>query len=67
MRPTDKLEQLYTGDEKKILHEQEMVEMIEEPLPPGEPAGDPEKNPITGEDMKEEEEEMEEEEMEEES
>ena len=71
MKPTDKLEQLYTGDEKKILHEQTMVEMIgppfeeedeeegyvEEPLPPGEPAGAPEKNPITGEDMEEEEEE----------
>lgn len=53
--PTKKLEELYGGEKQQILHEQEMVEMVdeeevEEPLPPGEPAGAPEKDPMTGED-----------------
>jgi len=53
--PTKKLEELYGDEKQQILHEQEMVEMVdpdevEEPLPPGEPAGAPEKDPMTGED-----------------
>ena len=49
--PTKKLEELYSGEKQQILHEQEMVEMVvDEPLPPGEPAGAPEKDPMTGED-----------------
>jgi hypothetical protein len=48
---TKKLEELYSGEKQQILHEQEMVEMVlDEPLPPGEPAGAPEKDPMTGED-----------------
>jgi len=55
--PTKKLEELYSGEKQQILHEQEMVEMVdpdevEEPLPPGEAAGAPEKDPMTGEDAK---------------
>lgn len=48
--PTKKLEELYTDEKQQILLEEEMVEMIEEPLPPGEAAGAPEKDPMTGED-----------------
>jgi len=71
-RPTDKLEELYTGEKRQLLQEQITVEMfgppfedeedesVEEPLPPGEAAGAPEKNPMTGEDMEEEGEEEEE-------
>lgn len=55
--PTKKLEELYSGEKQQVLQEQEMVEMVdpdevEEPLPPGEPAGAPEKDPMTGEDAK---------------
>ena len=47
---TDKLEELYTGEKQQLLLEEATVEMIEEPLPPGEAAGAPEKDPMTGED-----------------
>lgn len=58
MRPTDKLDQLYSNEKRQILTEQEVVRMIDEPLPPGEPAGAPKKDPITGEDREEEEDEL---------
>jgi len=33
MRPTDKLEELYIGEKKQLLLEEETVEMVEDPLP----------------------------------